>query len=634
MYKFWRASARRTTWIPMNRLKLPMRMAALLAVMLLASCVSQPRQSSTEQTATGSTRTQMPMPPMPRDIQYLLAKAERSAPPKSIELRLSAAEMAADSKNAQEVRSILGMIGTIQDPELKGRYLLLEANLALLEQEPNKALQWLNDSRLTSLKLTIEQRIRAGQIRAGALFDNRSYLASARARIQIDELLNATERVGNHELIFSTLMELPADALSNNAKTSISSDVRGWLSLAAMARRYQNDPLKQLSELDKWKQLWAGHPAAVQLPKSLQMLGEVVAQQPKTIALLLPLSGDLGPYGRAIRDGFLAAHYNATSGTEIKVYDTSTGDITTLLNQARAEGAQLAIGPLDRRRVTTLAHDEALPIPVLALNRTLDGSVNPNLYQFGLAPEDEDDQVADEVFREGKRNALVIYPTGDWGTRNFDEFKKRWQSLGGTIVDSAQFSAQRDYSDMIKDLLNVDQSEERATELRRITGQKFEFTPRRRQDLDFIFLLADSAEARKINPTLAFYYAQNLPVYATSHIHEGAISRINTMDLNGIRFCDLPWKLIHTGDLQAQVVKLWPAAKDNSLAPFYALGIDAYRLYPRLQQMTQVPNAKLFGNTGVLQLNSDHIVTRTLMWAEFSDGRVVPMPVVMPGHAG
>ncbi|HKI73998.1 MAG TPA: penicillin-binding protein activator, partial [Pseudomonadales bacterium] len=443
----------------------------------------------------------------------------------------------------------------------------------------------------------------------------------------IDGLLSPDERQQNHEEIFSTLMELPEATLSAQAESAITSDVRGWLSLAAMAKRYQNNPLEQLTQLSRWKQLWSGHPAAAQLPKSLQMLSQVVAQRPKVIALLLPLQGDLGPYGRAIRDGILAAHYGVQGDTEIRVYDTTQADITQLLDQARADGAELAIGPLARDKVTTLARGGKLPIPVLALNRTLDGSINPDLYQFGLAPEDEDDQVADEVFREGKRNALVIYPAGEWGTRNFDAFKQRWTSLGGNIIKATQYSVQRDYSDMIKDVLDVDQSEDRANQLRRIIGQRFEFTPRRRQDIDFVFLLANPVEARKINPTLAFYYADDIPVYATSHINEGDSSKINSIDLNGIRFCDLPWKLTNTGPLQQQVEQIWPAAK-KSLAAFYALGIDAYHLYPRLQQIKEVPSDRLFGNTGILQLRSDNVVTRTLMWARFTDGQAVSMPMI------
>ena len=613
----------------MKKYSLPI--LSLVLLVLIASCATQPQKPTAQRPTTAG--EQQPAILEPHNVDQLLRMADRATPPDSIRLRIDAAQVAADNKDRQRAEDILNMVGPIEDPELIARSLLVKASLALLDEDPNLALQLLDDPRMQALTLTTEQQVRIGRIRAGALFQTRRYLASARERILIDSLLNDQERAANHETIFSTLLELPADTLESDAEKAVNSDVRGWLSLAALTRRYQNDPQRQLNEWTKWQQIWAGHPAASQPPMSLQMLSQVVSNQPAVIALLLPLEGDLGLYGRAIRDGFLAAHYNSSTQTEVKVYDTSSSDITTLLAQAKADGAGLAIGPLDRQKVTTLAHAGTLPMPVLALNRTLDDSNNPDLYQFGLAPEDEDDQVANEVYREGKRKALVIYPAGDWGTRNFDAFKSRWLSLGGTIVDTAQYSVQRDYSDMIKDLLEVDESQDRATQLQRIIGKRFEFTPRRRQDIDFVFLLADPVEARKINPTLAFYYAEDVPVYATSHVHEGASPRINTIDLNGIRFCDMPWKLIDTGKLQEEVESLWPASK-SSLAPFYALGIDAYRLYPRLQQLKQVPGAKVFGNTGVLRLDDRNVIKRTLMWAEFNDGNAVPMPIIVADNAG
>jgi outer membrane PBP1 activator LpoA protein len=316
---------------------------------------------------------------------------------------------------------------------------------------------------------------------------------------------------------------------------------------------------------------------------------------------------------------------------DIQIYDTSVTSIEVLVEQAITAGAQLAIGPLDRDKVTSLAQNPSLPMPILALNRTLDGSSNPNLYQFALAPEDEMVQVADQVFREGKKNALIIYPGGDWGERNVAAFRNRWLSLGGNIVDSAAYSDQKDYSSMIKSLLDVDLSEDRASDLRRIIGQSFEFTPRRRRDIDFVFLLGNQTQARGINPTLDFYYAEDIPVYSTSHVYEYSESRIESIDLNGIRFCDIPWKLNAPDASQQQLQTLWPNAKGN-LAAFYAMGVDAFRLYPRLEQMKQLSDDKIYGSTGILSLNQNNILIRRLLWAQFANGEVIASPEVVEAN--
>lgn len=567
------------------------------------------------------------------DVQELLAEANRSTPERAAALTLQAAQLALEGGNAEQSARILELVDLTADPDLLRDYIYLRSRIALALGDHGLALRLLSDQRLLSLPLTNEDQITLAKIRAGAYAHGRSYLASARERIFMHSLLPMGEREENHEHIFATLLELPADTLESQAEKAITSDLRGWLSLAAMTRRYQDDPLQQLIELNRWKKIWGHHPAAAQLPASLQLLSRIVEQQPRSIALLLPLHGDLGPFGRAIRDGILAAHYSVSGKTRIHVYDTSTGNISALLGQAKRDGAELALGPLDRSNVTQLARSGALPMPVLALNRTLEGSVNPDLYQFGLAPEDEVIQVAEQAFRGGKRNVLVLYSAGDWGERNFDTFSQRWLGLGGNIVDVAQYDNQRDYSDLIKGLLDVDESESRAAELRRITGQRFEFTPRRRQDIDFVFLLANPIQARRINPTLSFYYAEDIPVYATSHVYEYSDSRIEAIDLNGIRFCDIPWKLAKPDQLQRQVQQTW-ATSQTSLAAFYALGIDAYRLYPRLQQLKELDDARLYGTTGVLRLDETNVINRELMWAQFRDGEATSVPMILESTGG
>ena len=66
----------------------------------------------------------------------------------------------------------------------------------------------------------------------------------------------------------------------------------------------------------------------------------------------------------------------------------------------------------------------------------------------------------------------------------------------------------------------------------------------------------------------------------------------------------------------------------RSLAAFYALGVDVHRLYPRLQQLKEFPQEKVFGSTGVLTLNDENVVQRELMWAQFREGEVLAVPMI------
>jgi hypothetical protein len=606
----------------------PLRCLNLMTLLcLLTACGSQPLESGRPQ-GSGAEQSQTQDT---QSIEQLLITAARSTAPLADQLKLKAANLALDAGNTKQTRNILQRVTPRPIAALVRPYIFAQARLAILLEQPQRALYWLADKRLADMPLTDEEQITESRLRAEAFLLAGNYLASGRERIFFDNLLGDEAQSLNHDLIFEALMALPASQLRTQAEAANTSDVRGWLSLAAMSKQYHTDPIKQWEALGNWGKAWGYHPAAKQLPTSLRMLAQIIREQPQIIALLLPLQGDIGTYGRAIRDGILATHYAMHGSADIKIFDTSSKDIELILAQAQAAGAQLVIGPLSRENVTTLARNPALPLPVLALNRSLEGLTSDNLYQFGLAPEDEINQIADQVYNDGLRNALVIYPEDDWGNRNFAAFEERWETLGGQIVDSAQYANQRDYSDLIKTLLTVDQSERRAADVRRIIGERFEFTPRRRMDIDFVFLLASPTQARGINPTLAFYYAEDIPVYATSHVYEISDSRIESIDLNGIRFCDIPWKLTQDSAIQHQIQANWPASRAQ-LAPFYALGVDAYQIHPKLQYLKALQFDKTYGVTGILQITPDNLITRSLMWAQFINGNVIATPTVVEAY--
>src|SRR5690606_37486344 len=70
--------------------------------------------------------------------------------------------------------------------------------------------------------------------------------------------------------------------------------------------------------------------------------------------------------------------------------------------------------------------------------------------------------------------------------------------------------------------------------------------------------------------------------------------------------------------LKKQTQDAWPAQLSDRL---YALGIDAYRLAPRLDLMRQFQHSTLQGMTGDLSLGSDQKIRRQLDWAQFKAGR-------------
>ena len=129
--------------------------------------------------------------------------------------------------------------------------------------------------------------------------------------------------------------------------------------------------------------------------------------------------------------------------------------------------------------------------------------------------------------------------------------------------------------------------------------------------------------ARQIKPLLNFYYAGNLPVYATSSIYSGFIASRSNQDLNDIVFCDMPWildKAIKSKKIHKTIVEKWPK-KYKQNPRLFALGVDAYKISQQLDQLINFSEIGLSGMTGILKLDDKQQIHRQLMWAKFKNGR-------------
>ncbi|GAB3092878.1 ABC transporter substrate-binding protein [Aestuariicella hydrocarbonica] len=410
--------------------------------------------------------------------------------------------------------------------------------------------------------------------------------------------------------------------------------LRGWYSLALVSKNNQSNLERQLDNINQWSDQWPGHPASLRLPKDLQLLQQLIAERPSQVALLMPQQGPLGKAGQAVRDGFMAAYYDAMSQSSqiprLKIYDTAEGNIIDIYNQAVIDGAELIIGPLDKDKVTELSYHEALPVPTLAANYSELSSEPPlGLYQFGLSADDEVHQIAQRAWLEGHRYAMILTTQANWGQRIAEAFRNSWQELGGIVINESQYSGKGDYSSVIRQAMNIDRSQARASQLRSVIGHlgKIEFEPRRRHDADMLFLVAQPTDARQIKPTLAFHYASDLPVYATSQIYSGYVDTKNDRDLNGIVFSTLPWFFDQNSPEKASIKQA--ANPSPSYQRLYALGVDAFKLYPRLKQLEQSPYTRLYGVTGSLSLNPQRQIEREQVWAQMVNGRARHLPGVI-----
>ncbi|UCC56753.1 MAG: penicillin-binding protein activator [Gammaproteobacteria bacterium] len=556
---------------------------------------------------------------------YLDAAGPAESPLKE-EYLLAAVDSLLDGDEIERASLVMDGLSASDLPEpLQQHYTVNMARLALAGQQPDAVLELLQDPPNEG---PFAGKYRA--LRGTARLMKKEYAAAAQEFIERNTYLTDPDQQLDNQFSTWEAVSGLSDPELQQLRTAPPPDAfSGWLELVELTRLYLQQPDALGDVIPHWQMRYPGHPASEQF--MMELLGgmRALGQPPEQVALLLPLSGKLAGAATAIRDGLLAAYYDTpedSSRSVIRIYDTGADPLAAgdVYQQAVADGARFVIGPLRKQSVTTLMQLEQLPVPLLALNQVeTTEPVNTAIYQFGLAPEDEAREVAQRAMRDGHLQAIALVPEGDWGERVYAAFAEEWFKLGGFLLEHSTYNpAETDHGKIISAALNLDDSNARKTRLTRLLGQQLEFEPRRRQDVDFIFLLATPKQARLIRPQLSFYRASRVPVYSTSHVYSGYPDKARDTDINGMLFCDLPWILESGGSwqhLQKTVNERWP---DNARQynRFYALGIDSWRITPYLNQLEGGIFGAYQGVTGKLSLDPQQQVHRTLRWAQFKSG--------------
>lgn len=540
-------------------------------------------------------------------------------------------------------------------------YTLAVTQLLLHHKDYQAASAWLNSEQLTTAipLMNTKDQVGLSIARADVLHALGHYPASAQERIFIESLLTDNKDISaNAKAIWQTLLKMSVEQLQVEHSQSVDNAYTAWLELAVIHYSNQIDIAQQVKQVQDWRQRWPMHSAANHLPKSIEALKKSAATRPAKIVALLPLSGPLGEAGKAVQEGLAIAYFTALNEgwqlPTITSYDTHQYSIEQLYAQAARDGADLIIGPLEKDKVAALL---TMPtdIPILALNyisdlskqaiesdagaetnteigtgtgteknannisktilRTMPASLN--IIQFGLAAEDEAQQLAKIARESNYRNAMIIQSSAGWSKRASRVFSEQWAASGGAIVSNTTLTEAKNYSVEIENSLLLPSSHARHERIENIIGQRIEFTPRRRNDIDVIVIFANSKQTRSIKPLLAYHYAGKLPVYSSSHINNGIEQSTKNRDLNGIIFNEIPW-VLDSHSLKSQVAARY--INNKKLGRLFAMGLDTFYLHPRIKQLQQAPDSQLQGMTGRLSLQNNRVV-RELQMAKFVKGK-------------
>lgn len=584
----------------------------LISVMLLTQCTKVSTESHLQ------VHQQLASPyTMPASAYLALAKNQTGNEKQSLML-MAAGRLIYDGQWQQGLR-ILSQTSDLSERLSQEKNLLL-AKIDLIRQQPRVALTKLalvHDAN----NLPIYYQVQYHEMLAYAYQSLSQAQESVIERMKLENLLpDEASKANNRRALWLSLTTLPQPELDTLAAESADNSIlQGWVQLALISRKHYNNPDNELMQLAQWQAQYPQHPANRILPSPLESIKPRLFATPRQIALLLPLTGPLAGPGNAIKDGFMAA-FDASNNhnyTRIRLYNTDKMNVPSIYRQAVAEGANYIVGPLSKTDVGAIAQTDH-PVPTLLLN-DLETNTTGNAYQFGISPSNEARQVAARARKNGYSRALIIAPAGAWGDDVVNAFTNQWRASGGQIVDALHYGPQEDLNTAIRNILQVSNSETREKQLKRLLGSSLEATPTRRQDFDMIFLLAYPTKARQIMPLLKYYYAGNVPVYATSNVYGGSENTIKDRDLNGIIFCDMPWVFSHQmGN------RNWPE-QFNSYNRLYALGMDSYALSNQLNQLILFPALGVNDKSGVLYLNPSHQIARILSFGQFRQGVAQPL---------
>jgi outer membrane PBP1 activator LpoA protein len=515
-------------------------------------------------------------------------------------------------------------------PNLAFDMSVLEANFAIQALDASQALSLLDPYRADQLTAKQQRILYRTRIQAYQISEN--WLEMANSHIQLDHLLPDSERESNQQQLWQALMMLTPEALDLFNPGFPPATDSGWFTLAHIIKTYQNNPDVLIVAIEDWQRSYPNHPALPSIFKQeIETTGTLLPKQIGHIAILLPASGPYAEVARAIREGISAAHYAENSETKLHFIETQTDSISGLSNvqyayqQASDLNASLVIGPLDKESIQVLSHAPQLPIPVLALNRLSGFQQKPNLYQFGLAPEDDAISAAKNAMAKGYRRAVIVAPDAAWGQRIAAAFEAQWLSQGGVLLGQASYNeSEHDYANVITPLLGLSASEQRYKKVKQTLGLSAEFEPRRRQDIDLIFLAARPNKARQLVPQFKYHRSGQLPIISTSHAYSGHENTQQDIDLNGLFINDIPWAFpeLAEGDYTYQALTQQQSASFGRLLRLYALGADAYRLSKELNRLSHSPTLSFQGATGALSIDDNGFVNRQLNWGTFSDGKI------------
>lgn len=133
------------------------------------------------------------------------------------------------------------------------------------------------------------------------------------------------------------------------------------------------------------------------------------------IAVLLPTSGANESVGLSLLPGIEAAFMQfAPQGVEMNFYDTGTGDVSGVINQALASDPEIIIGPVFAENAKILRNTKPGGIPALSFTSDI-SALGDGVFSMSLMPSNTIESIVKQMQTNGAKKFIVLAPNDTSG---------------------------------------------------------------------------------------------------------------------------------------------------------------------------------------------------------------------------
>ena len=574
-----------------------------------------------------------------KDSNYYLSQVDTSSGSAKIDWQLLAIRALINENKLSQANKLLSQLPANLNAEQQKDQLLSQGEIAIRKGQPfnlsQLTIEKLNDSqsyRYYSIKLALDRKAKKLNEQAYDYLSLQKFAPEKLKKQTLNNTWNFFSKLSTNQL---SKISVPENDLT----------LKGWIDLSYT---YQRNNIKapiqdgdspevleakntnRKNQLKRaildWAARYPNHPAQdiVAIITGEQTLA-VDNVNSKKVALLLPLSGSSRIFGNTIRQGYVdaAKFYPQEPQQNVIVLDTTSVPMDNLIQQAQEQNVDLIVGPLLKSEVSQIKQ-LAPSIPVLALNKVDDGTVSANkMCFFALSPEDEAKDAADHIFAQNKQKPLLVIPQNELGKRVAQSFAKQWSQISNGSQAYVQYVGN----------LNTLRANINHSSGISLTGSPIAFnnddgsasmsSNGSSSGFDAIYVYASYDELTLIKPMLDMGAGKtigngssSIALYSSSKSHVANASNDFNYDMNQTEYSDIPL-IINSSEKTTAMIPS-NIQKDYSLTRLYAMGIDAWRLANRFNQLDSYQPNFLAGMTGKLSTSNQCEVTRSLAWQQYA----------------